>query len=191
MPVIDYNVSWMVYNCLLALIAVVLGYFTIHVENKYAKVFIGLVWFLFLPNTIYIFTDLEHLIRQWQFISTSLRPILVLQYTIFEIVGIITFLLAFYPFEKFVQLAKFFRKRKTQAFIFFNFLIAFGMVLGRVERINSWQVFTNPPAVITSALHVMLSLHLLGLTVLFGLLCNFIYFLFRSKALSFAKTFLH
>ncbi len=190
MDILSYNIPWMAYNSFLAMIAVGLGYLTLYVQNKFIKAILGLLWLLFLPNTIYIFTDLEHVITQWKYIDPSLRSLLVLQYAILQIIGVLTFLLAFFPFEKLVKSIHFSKKKKTQAFIFFNFVIAFGMVLGRVERINSWQVFTNPPAVIASTFHVIFSVHLLGLTVLFGLLCNFIYFLFRGKALAFIKEFL-
>lgn len=191
MPIINYNAEWMTYNCFLALIAVGLGFLTCEVNNKFLKIVIGLLWFLFLPNTIYIFTDLEHLVRQWQVIGQSLLPLLLLQYVVFEVIGITTFLFAFFPFEKIVNTSSVLKKHKTKSIIVFNFLIAFGMVLGRVERINSWEFFTNPSAVITSACHVLISVDLLGLTVLFGLLCNFIYFLFRNRTLIFIKKFLH
>jgi uncharacterized membrane protein len=190
MYILSYNIGWMVYNCFLALIAVGLGYFVLQVNSKFLKLLIGILWLLFLPNTIYIFTDLQHLITQWQSINPSFRSLLVLEYAIFEIVGIATFLLAFFPFEKLVKSLKFSKKQTIWAFVVFNFVIAFGMVLGRVERVNSWQVFTNPPAVITSTFHVFHSFSLIALTVLFGLLCNFIYFLFRKKALVFIKELL-
>ena len=189
MPVIDYNTSWMIYNSFLALIAVLLGFLVFKVNGKFLKLIIGLLWFIFLPNTIYIFTDLEHFIVQWQEVSPTFKYLLLLQYVIFELIGILTFLLACSPLERVLNITKFFKKRKIQSLIVFNFLVAFGMVLGRVERLNSWDIFFNPHGVITSAKNVLFSVDLLGLTVLFGLLCNFIYFLFRDKLLSVIKKF--
>lgn len=191
MPIINYNDTWMLYNSCLALIPVVLGYLTIQVYNKFLKIVIGLFWLIFLPNTIYIFTDLMHLINQWEYIRHSVRSLLVLQYAGYEIVGIITFILAFMPFEQIVKSNKLFKRNKTRAYIIFNFIIAFGMVLGRVERINSWEIFTNPQNVIASAINVVTSLELLGLTLLFGLVCNFIYFLLRTPIVSYKKKFFH
>lgn len=187
MPVIDYNDTWMLYNTFLALIAVVLGYITLQIPNKFLKIITGLLWLIFLPNTIYIFTDLEHLIRQWEYIHPAFRSLLVIQYVIYEIAGVITFILAFIPFERLVKSMTFFKKNKTRAYIIFNFIIAFGLVLGRVERINSWEIFTNPQSVMMSAIDVISSIDLLGLTILFGLVCNFIYFLLRSPILSYKK----
>jgi uncharacterized membrane protein len=62
-------------------------------------------------------------------------------------------------------------------------------VLGRVERINSWQVFTDPMRVIDSAITVLTSLDLLIVLILFGLFCNFLYFLFRRRFLSYMNNF--
>src|SRR5207248_1183184 len=114
----------------------------------------GLLWLLFLPNTIYIFTDLEHLIDQWPLLHPFFRIPLLLQYIFFELVGIVTFVIALIPFEKIILPLKLLKKRKIPVLIIFNFLIAFGMVLGRVERINSWEVFTSPLKVTISAIHV-------------------------------------
>jgi uncharacterized membrane protein len=191
MPIVTYNEGWMLYNCFLAVIAVALGFLALKVKGKYLKIFIGFLWFIFLPNTIYIFTDLEHFITQWIYVRPSVHLLLLLQYAVFEFVGIITFLFAVYPFEKIMEAKHMSRKKQVQLLIIFNFLIAFGMVLGRVERINSWEVFTNFPAVFTSAADVFLSFNLIGLTVLFGLLCNFIYFLFRGRTVRLIEKFLH
>jgi len=191
MPVITFNDTWMIYNTFLALIAVVLGYLTIQIQNRFLKAVVGLLWFIFLPNTIYIFTDLVHLIEQWKYIQHSFRSVLILQYTIYEIVGVITFIMAFIPFEHIVKASKSLKKNKTQAYIIFNFIIAFGLVLGRVERINSWEIFTNPQNVFLSAIDVITSIQLLGLTLLFGLVCNFIYFLIRNPFQAYKKKVLH
>lgn len=192
MPVLNYNVSWMVYNSFLALLAVGFGYFIFEVENKIIRFIIGICWFLFLPNTIYIFTDLMHLIEQWYYTQGIFHFLLLLQYAVFEIIGIVTFLLAFFPIEKIVDSIKILKKNKTFVFIIFNLIIAFGMVLGRVERINSWDLFTNPRVVIISGLHVFTSINLLVLTLLFGLICNFIYFLSRDRVfVTLRKKYLH
>lgn len=188
MPILDFNISWMTYNCFLAFLAVAFGFIFLQVKHWLVRAFFGLLWLLFLPNTIYIFTDLEHLIFQWHFFRMPLLLVFITQYILLEIVGISTFLLAFLPFEKSMRKFLVFKRYKTQMLIAFNFFIAFGMVLGRVERINSWEVFTSPLKVIASAITVFSSLDLLGLTLLFGLLCNFLYFLFRDWLLAHENT---
>ena len=188
MPILEFNVSWMLFNVMLALVAVLLGYFTLRANNIVFRLLFGFLWLLFLPNTIYLFTDLQHVIFQWFKVLLWQQGVLVLQYTLLQIAGVLTFILSFRPFERFADsyLAK---RHHLPAIIVFNFLIAFGMVLGRVERINSWDVFFRPAAVIQSAIHVSTSLELLGLTFLFGLLCNIVYFLFRDWVMKQAQKF--
>jgi uncharacterized membrane protein len=188
MPIIVFNTSWMLYNLFLAFLALGFGYFAIVSTNKMLRIVFGTLWLLFLPNTIYIFTDLEHLIFQWPILSNSLRAAVLVQYILFEIAGIATFLLAFFPFEKFLSSLKYGKQRKIFVIICFNFFIAFGMVLGRVERINSWEVFTAPAKVLHSGLHVFETYQLMALLILFGVLCNCIYFLFRDRVLYSMKT---
>ena len=191
MPIISYNYDWMVYNAFLAMIAVLSGFIFLWLENKYIKIIPGLVWILFLPNTLYIFTDLVHLMHQWNEVDVSLHPVLLLQYLLFELVGVVTFLFGFLPFEQMVSHVRFLKKKKITVFIACNFLIAFGMVLGRVERINSWDIFFVPGKVFNSALRVVTSVDLLALTLLFGLLCNFVYFLFRTILLQRMGKYFH
>src|SRR5476651_1192324 len=100
MPILIYNVYWMVYNCFLALVALGFGYLSIKSKNTFVKALFGLIWLLFLPNTIYIFTDLDHLIYQWPLVQMPLQSVLLLEYLLLEIVGIITFLIGFIPFER-------------------------------------------------------------------------------------------
>jgi uncharacterized membrane protein len=180
MPVISDNYSWMSYNIFLALIAVFLGICYLYAKNNVIKFTFGIPWIMFLPNTIYIFTDLVHVIQQWSSVHGSLRYLLISQYFFFELAGLATFLLAIFPFEMLMIQWHIKRRDQTLAIILFNTLIAFGMVLGRVERINSWEVVTSPLRVIDSAVSVIFSYNLLGLTLLFALFCNFVYFLFRD-----------
>jgi uncharacterized membrane protein len=109
--------------------------------------------------------------------------LLIVQYLLLELFGIITFLFSFLPFEKIVDRVDVFKRSKVTWLILFNFLVAFGMVLGRFEHINSHVVLINPLKVVGSAIKIFVSFDLLGLTFLFGLLCNIVYFLFRSLLL--------
>jgi uncharacterized membrane protein len=173
-------------NCCVSLLAVGFTYLFLRVlkaRSKVVKFIAGLLWLLLLPNTAYIFTDLGHIIYQWNHtVSPSGHLLLIAQYFLLETFGIITFLFSFLPFEKIIERVNILKKRKVVWLILFNFLVAFGVVLGRYEHINSQLVFTNPLKVLESAANIFVSVDLLGLTVVFGLLCNLIYFL---KNLSF------
>ena len=69
------------------------------------------------------------------------------------------------------------------AILLCNLLVAYGTVLGRWGHVNSWVVFTTPAKVALAAMQIFRSLHLF-------VVCNGIYFLFRSTLLRYAKNLL-
>ncbi len=170
-----------------ALLAVGFGFLYLQSKRLALKVLWGLLWLLFLPNTIFIITDLDHFINQWNAASIVVRLALTLQYLVLEIIGLTTFLAAFLPFERMMHVRHLSQQQQVQAILVLNFLIAFGIVLGKWEHLNSWIVFTQPVAVARSALHIVTSLDLLGLTVFLGILGNGIYFLSRRILLGQTK----
>jgi len=174
-------------NCNVALVTVVFTYvffLSLRARPRIVKIIFGVIWLLLLPNTAYLFTDVGHIPYQWNHtVSPTGRILLLVQYLLLELFAVITFLLSFLPFEEVIQRVPVFKRRKVAWLILFNFIVGYGVVLGRFEHINSQVVFTNPLKVLASAIHIFLSLDLLGLTILFGLLCNVIYFLFRSLLL--------
>ncbi len=178
-------------NLNVALLAVGFAYLFLRlfkIRSRIVKFIFGALWLLLLPNTAYLFTDLGHLLYQWNnTLSPSGRILLLVQYLLLELCGVMMFLFTFLPFEKIVDQVHVFQKRKVSWLILFNFLIAFGVVLGRYEHINSYVVFTQPLKVLASVLNIFMSFDLFGLVVLFGLLCNVIYFLFRGLLLKRTK----
>ncbi len=155
-------------NCNVALLAIVSAYLFLQVRSRAAKFIFGLLWLLLLPNTAYLFTDLGHIIYQWNnTVSLSGHAMLLAQYLLLELFGVMTFLFSFYPFEKVTDRVNVFKKRKVAWLILFNFAVAFGVVLGRFEHINSYAVFTNPLSALGSAINIFVSLDLLGLTIFF------------------------
>lgn len=150
------------------------------VRNKFLKGLFFILWFLFFPNTMYVVTDVEHIIRQWPDVSGVDKLTVFVQYTILEVVGLLAFLIALFPFEKLSQ--KYMTKEVTVLLIVgYNFLIGFAMILGKVERVHSIDVFLHPLGVVSSMLAVLQSRDLLLLAFFFGLFANFFYFLFRKK----------
>lgn len=170
MDILTYNFSWMLFNLYLAFLPILFCWLFFRVKNKIGKAIFGILWFLYLPNSIYVFTDLHHLVEQWDFVGGNEKIILVVQYVIFEIIGLTAFLLGFSPLEKFFA---------RPMIIFINFLFGFAMVLGKFERINSWEVFSNPRGVINGVINIVSSVEMMGLVFLFGSFSTLFYFLFR------------
>jgi uncharacterized membrane protein len=180
-------------NCIVALFSVGCTYIFLRflrVKSRVLKLVFGLIWLLFLPNTAYLFTDLGHIPYQWTHTaSPSGRISLFVQYLLMELFAVMIFFYSCLPFEKIIERVNVFKKREVIWLILFNFLVAFGMVLGRFEHINSHVLFINPLKVLGSVINIFVSFELLGLTFLYGLLCNIVYFLFRGLLLQRIKKY--
>lgn len=182
MNIFVFNTAWMIFNLYLAVLPVIFSKFLFKMPHKIYTVIAGALWFLYLPNTIYVFSDLHHLVEQWSTVDSVGKVILVIQYGVLEVIGLTCFLVAFYPVEKILQNNNFTEKNITRVVIVLNILIGFAIVLGKIERVNSWDIFVNPIFVVASTIHMLSSYQLIGLSILFGLFTNFFYFLFRDKA---------
>jgi uncharacterized membrane protein len=173
------NIMWMTYNISLAVIPVFLGWFMLDVQTKWIKVVLGFFWLIFLPNSIYLFSDIIHLFQQWDTANTFWKLILIIEYTIVVLAGLLTYVYSMYPFERMIATAKKIRKKTmmTVLLIDLNFLVGFGIVLGRIQRINSWDILTNFGSVIRASLDIFASLEQVTIIILLGLFANFLYFL--------------
>ncbi len=177
MNLILFNTGWMTWNLSLAFTSVILGWAVLSVENKLLKAFLTLLWIAFIPNTIYILTDLYHFTYQQYLLSGFKEIILVAQYAIFIPFGFITFFSSMNLFEKALEQMKISRN-----FIFLlNFLIGIAMVVGRFLRSNSWDLFFNPTRAINDIFAVLITAPFLMLALLFGVLCNLLYLMSRES----------
>lgn len=182
----------MFFNVVLAVIPIFLGFVLLSSKNKLLTYVLGACWLVFLPNSLYLFTDLLNLIKQWGRVNDLIRLVLLFQYGILMIVGLFTTVLGLDQFERFLQkfgISK--TKKKTDLMIIIlNFVIGFGITLGRIERVNSWHVITQPQSVLDSSWNILVSPQLLILTLLFGLFANLLYFTFRRPVMRLVNTYL-
>jgi uncharacterized membrane protein len=170
------------WNVFLALVPPIFGWLVLLVRQKALKVACALIWFLFLPNTLYLITDLPHIIWQWHQMHFAGQIALALQYIILVLIGLVTFLLALYPVEK-TLLRSSWPKNKSLVPLFIivtNFFIGIGIVLGRVMRINSWDVIVDISKVVSSSVSIFNSRELMLLVVFFGVFANVYYFVWRK-----------
>jgi len=110
------------------------------------------------------------------------KPGLAVQYIKYELIGLSSFLLALYPLEKTLLLSRWRENKVLLPFLLItvNFFIGFGIVLGRVQRLNSWDIFIDASKVMYASFQIVSSLELLLLVVFFSAVANAIYFLFRK-----------
>lgn len=183
MYTIVHNIPWMTFNVLLAVLGVIFGWLFLSVKNSLFKTLFCIFWLLFIPNTIYIVTDLSHLPEDLGEVGGFFKLILILQYIFLTIIGIVSFIIAVYPFEKLLNTSKS-RLIKNHDVLFLvcvNFLISFGVIMGRIQRTNSWEAVTMIPKVIGDGFLVLGSTQLMMFVFICGMLCNVLYFVFRDK----------
>ncbi len=174
------NMPMIGWNSFLVLVPILCGWLMFKTQQKLLQAAFALLWFFFLPNTLYILTDLRYLPEQWDAMSTFGKLGLAIQYILYELIGLSSFLLAVYPLEKTLLRSRWRENKVLLPFLLItvNFFIGFGMVLGRVQRLNSWDIFLDAPKVIYASFHIVSSLELLFLWMLFGVVANSVYFLF-------------
>lgn len=187
MHYVDYNFTWIIFNSILAFIPVVLVVVMRRKMQKVLLLLLGLLWFLFLPNTIYLVTDLQYFPYQAYRVGTPELIILIFQYLGLFAMGIITYLYALEPVNRIIGKYKLGRY-SSYFFIALHFIVAFAVVLGKVQRTHSWYVFTNPGRVYADVLATITNQHLMIGVLLFGLLVNFFYFVFRKYFVALKKS---
>lgn len=180
------NMWWMIWNLFLAILPLIFLWWYGETKHETFKVVSAILWFLFLPNSIYVVTDLIHTFRQFPRTDLLGQLLLSIQYFVLVGGGLLCFLWGLYPFEKKLHSFKQFKKGNRYLVpyivITLNMLFGFAMMLGRVERSNSWDIFFAPYQVFKDVTHLLNTPEYLFISILFGLFTNFFYFLFRKPA---------
>jgi uncharacterized membrane protein len=148
----------------------------------------SLVWWpllgimvLFLPNAPYVLTDVIHFVAKIR--VTPPLPIwamslLLLEYFLYFLIGMECFVIPLMLWERMLR-----RHRRGWLIIPLELLImslsAFGIYLGRIDRLNSWDVVTDPERLVNQALHDVLALKTEEMTFLFLLAVIVIFYLIK------------
>lgn len=115
----------------------------------------GFFWFIaFLPNAPYVLTDIIHLIRQIEegqsvwVVTLALIP----QYLAFMLAGVEAYVLSV------MSLGYYLKQQGWGKFILvteltIHALSAIGIYLGRFIRFNSWDIITNPDALVNTVMN--------------------------------------
>lgn len=121
----------------------------------------SLVWWLgflifiaFLPNSPYVLTDIIHLYRDVRQSNSVwvLTLAVVPQYLLFMFIGFEAYVLSLINFGHYLQ------RQGWGKYIFgceflIHALCAIGIHLGRFQRFNSWDLITNPDALVNTVLN--------------------------------------
>ncbi len=151
------NSFWMGWNLFLALIPLVLSLFLFQPGSLFQPGFQGsLIWWLgvlafvaFLPNAPYVVTDLIHLIRAIQATDSLLFSLLVIlpTYLLFVLAGFESYVLSLINLGRLLQ-QKGLSHWADAIKLLLHGLCAIGVYLGRIERLNSWDLVLRPMQVL-------------------------------------------
>jgi uncharacterized membrane protein len=165
------------WNLFLAIIPWVVSVYMINRDTKQKSVFIMMciLWLLFFPNCPYILTDLFHLkVRDNVPLWYDLLLLLMFAWTalVYGLSSLNNMILVAHNIV---------HKRWIKPMIvLFFFIAAFGVYLGRYMRWNSWDIITNPwllfKDIMDRFIHPFHHGRTWSVTLLLGLLLNFIYF---------------
>jgi len=176
-----HNVTtWMPLNVALALLGVIFGLLLLKAKKQPFRIIFFILWFLFVPNTIYLLTDLQYFPEQVVKLEFPYQVILAGQYLLLFILGITTFLLGLYPLEKILKEHKVKDKNLHKvSIVIMSFLISFAVALGKIQRVSSWEVFTNPQGTVAGILATYRSFEIMVFVILFGVASSALYFSFK------------
>lgn len=184
MNIIIYNSSWISFNLFLSFIPVLCAFLMLKAGNSILRLFLFILFLLFVPNTLYVITDIIHFTSQYNKLQTIELFILIFQYVVLLSIGLSNFILSINMIEKYMNRLKVSNYIIIVTIIMLNSAIGIGIVLGRVMRINSWEVFTDIGNVTYGFYEVITSYDLILSAVLFGLIGNLFYYLARNHTIN-------
>ncbi len=144
-------------------------------KGKIAFIIIFFVWILFLPNSLYIITDLLHL-KYYE------QKILWFDSLLIFVFGMTGLLIGLFSIENiFVFIRKYLKKGASWFAIFILYLLAgFGIFLGRYCRLNSWDLFHKPLWFFERVFHQFINPLTYEVTILYALVLFVIFFIFHN-----------
>lgn len=162
-----YALIMIAWNILLAVLAVWLAWQlarALQAKRSVASLLIGLVWLLVLPNAAYIMTDGRHIIGycpsdEFARVCQS-HAWMTLFFFVYAAVGWYAFVQALQPVV--AALAARWRMKAWLAAAAFSAVTALGVLLGLVNRWNSWEIVTDPSGIVRTAWQGLTDLTYLG-----------------------------
>ncbi|MDO8269861.1 MAG: DUF1361 domain-containing protein [Candidatus Levybacteria bacterium] len=180
MPFFVDNFSWMAANTILAFVPVVLVVLLRQKMSRSLHLIVFFFWLLFLPNTIYLITDLQHVGAQLLQSPVGEQIILIFQYVTLAVLGVVTYVYSLEPVSTVLRKMRLREINKDYLYIVLNYIVASGVVLGKVQRTHSWYIFTEPLRVIADIIATITRTDLLIWIFLIGTIINVLFFLFRK-----------
>jgi len=156
----DYPISYILWNTILGAIPFFLCYtmFSFQkLKNKVKKVyqlFFFIIWLVFLPNAPYILTDIRHINGFCANTVDDICAVNAWMIAFFFIYGLFAWILYYYTLAQMIVFIKtHFSCRFSKYFpIIISPIISLGLLLGLIDRLNTWDIIFRPGFVIKSSL---------------------------------------
>ncbi|WP_229216530.1 DUF1361 domain-containing protein [Dyadobacter sp. 3J3] len=170
---VDFSMDW---NLFLSWIPLMTAFFINNITRRFGHlhvlvIFSSLFWLAFFPNAPYMITDISHL-------SIDLKRDLTWHDTImlfcYAEVSLFNGLVSLYWIHQ--TWRRVFRKSVSTTFLLASLPLAgFGVYLGRVRRMNSWDIIHDPRLILDNLFKSMLDRTALVISLEIGLLLGMLY----------------
>jgi uncharacterized membrane protein len=117
------------------------------IQQKIVAVILGFVWLIFIPNTAYIINDVRHLINYCPINSPfrvcAEKAWMIMFFFVYASIGWVAFVYLLNQMKDFI--IDLFSKKTAKIFIIGVIpMISLGVLLGLLNRWNSWEIFIYP-----------------------------------------------
>jgi uncharacterized membrane protein len=178
----DYPVFFILWNTFLALVPCWIVWQLARTRFSHSVIFaIGfIIWFFFFPNTAYLFTEVRHLINHCD--APDLYDVCRKEawmapfFFLYASIGIPTFIYALRGMTNLLGEKLHFGFHKWFP-VFMIPITAMGVMLGLVERFNSWDIVTKPWAVALASLRYLMDPSMILNVVVYSAVLYVIYYI--------------
>lgn len=170
---VDFSMDW---NLFLSWIPLMAAFFINNITRRFGRlpflvIAISLFWLAFFPNAPYMITDLAHLSVDYQRDLTWHDTIMLFCYAE---VSLFNGLVSLYWIHQ--TWIRVFNKRTSTTLLLLSLPLAgFGVYLGRVRRMNSWDILHDPRLILENLFQSMLDRTALVISLEIGLLLGMLY----------------
>ncbi len=146
-----FNVFMMGWNVFLSVVPIILAQALLKAKSKNAQIVLFPLWLVFLPNTLYMITDVIHIFNpRFSQMTIPFQILGIGLYLLIFFLAVYTFVLSIKPvLQKYQAFLKGISTNSRYMFFsFFSLLIGFAISMGRFQRTNTWYIFTQPLRVV-------------------------------------------
>lgn len=170
---VDFSMDW---NLFLSWIPLVVAFLTNILTKKFGRIrvtviMLSILWLAFFPNAPYMITDLAHLSVDYQRDLTWHDTIMLFLYAE---VSLFNGLVSLYWIHQ--SWKEVFSRSYTNFFLIASLPLAgFGVYLGRVRRMNSWDIIHEPYKILDNLLQSLMDRTALLFSLEVGILLGMLY----------------